>query len=179
MGIAKAFFDMFPALATWRKPDPDEAIIRNFLKAMSTQDNRCTAFPIYYVIRSSEYVITEEGYGDDRVTYVNKDSYEHTLTQEEWEKLPEYEDEAVEDENGDKLSQEDFKPFYEKKIWREHRMFLTETDAEWHLKAQSHHYSSDAHTYVKCAADAPELREFLLALFHRFGIEPREDKGTM
>lgn len=157
----------------------DEQIICEFLEKMSTQDNRATAFPIYFVIRSSEWVITEEGYGDDRVTYVNKGCYEHTITQEEWEKLPEYEEDAVENEDGDKLSQENFKAFYEKKIWVEHRMFLTETDAKWHLEANSHHYSKDAHTYVKCAADAPELKAFLLALFRTYNIPPRKDPGTM
>lgn len=163
---------------------PETEIIIAFLQKMSTQDNRCTAFPIYYVIRSAEWVITEEGYGDDRVTYVAKDDYEDVITEEEWENLPETEDDLTQEqkdsvEQADQMTQEDYKPFYEKKIWREHRMFLTETDAEWHLKAQAHHYSSDAHTYVKCAADAPELREFLLALFKHFGVEPRKDKGTM
>ena len=157
----------------------DEQIIREFLEKMSTQDNRCTAFPIYYVIRSAEWVITEEGYGDDRVTYVEKDCYENTITQEAWEKLPENEEDAVEDDDGNKFCQDDFRAFYEKKIWREHRMFLTETDAEWHLKAQSHHYSKDAHTYVKCAADAPELKAFLLALFRTYNVPPRKDPGTM
>jgi len=164
-------------LCFWRSKDDE--VIRDFLKAMSTQNNRGTAFPIYYVIRTAEWVITEEGYGDDRVTYVEKDCYENTITQEEWEKLPEYEEDAVEDADGNTLCQESFKAFYEKKIWREHDVFLTETDAEWSLKANSHHYSKDAHTYVKCAGRAPELKEFLLALFHRYGIEPREDKGTM
>jgi len=50
-------------------------------------------------------------------------------------------------------------------------MFLTEKDAEEHLRLNSHHYSKDAHTYVKSAWRADYLKEFLTALFNYFGQE--------
>ncbi len=161
--------------------DNKETIVK-FLTAMSTQDNRCTAFPIYYVIRDARWVITEEDYviGDSRIVYVNKQDYEDIITEDEHGKLAEkYDDVSEEDRLNGVCSQEEYRRFCEVCVWQDHGMFLTQTDAEKHLKLNAYHYSEDAHTYVKHAWRAPELEEFLLALFEYFGVEPRKDKGTM
>ena len=49
-------------------------------------------------------------------------------------------------------------------------MFLTETDANDHLRRNKHHYSKDAATYVEHAWRAPELEQFLKALLEYFEI---------
>lgn len=141
--------------------NPDTDIIINFLQKMSTQENRGTAFPIFYVIRSSVKCAAYPGNGEQH--YYDEDHNE--ITEKE-------KDEA--EERGENVYEYD-----EEMRWEEHGMFLTETDAEWNLKNNGHHYSKDAHTYVKHAYRAPEYKEFLLALFKHFGVDPRQDKGTM
>ena len=136
-------------------------VITAFLKKMSTQDNRGTAFPIYFVVRSSEKCAAYPGNGD--TNYYDEDH--NLISQEDYEAAK---------ERGETVYICD-----EEMRWIEHGMFLTETDAEHNLIANGHHYSKDAHTYVKHAYRAPEFKEFLLALFEYFGVEPREDKGTM
>jgi len=155
--------------------------IKKFLEQMSTQDNRGTAFPIFYVVLSSRWAPTAEGCGD-RTRYANKEYYEDIISQEEWEKLPETKEDIegeLDKDSNELLCQEDYDAFDEKIVWDEHRMFLTETDAERWLKDNAHNLSPDAHTYVKCAKGADEFVEFLLALFEHFGVQPRKDLGTM
>ena len=187
MGLATNFFDMFPRLRTWRKPDDtkgieDQLIITRFLEQMSTQDNRMTAFPIYYVIRTAKWVVTDEDYASGynvRILYINKEDHEDNITEEAFDSLPVDEESGVVDECGNVVSQENYERLCEKNVWQEEGLFLTETDAVRHLKLNSYHYSNNAHTYVKHAWRAPELEEFLLAVFHYFGVEPRKDKGTL
>jgi hypothetical protein len=163
----------------------DEQIIREFLEKMSTQDNRATAFPFYYVIRTADWRVTEDGYGGDggdegsdtKTVYVLEDSHECQLSQEEYDKLPETSDDAKPDD--DMGCKEDYKEVFMARIWREEGIFFTETDAKGHLERNSYHYSPGAHTYVKHVWRAPELERFLLALFKTYGIPPRKDPGTM
>lgn len=56
--------------------------------------------------------------------------------------------------------------------WAHKGMFLTELEAEAHLRANRHHYSPDAHTYVDHAWRAPRMAAFFKALFEEFGIDP-------
>jgi len=158
----------------------DKETILKFLEQMSTQDNRATAFPIYYVIRSARWVpmdrdcsCSDDGGKGERDVFVAIDDSTDVITEDEYQQLP---DEAGDE---DELAKENYEPKKERRIWDEHCMFLTETDAERHLKLNDYHYSKDAHTFVKCAWRAPELREFLLALFRHFGVAPRKDPGTM
>lgn len=101
-----------------------QKIIKDFLQEMVNQDNRGTAFPIFYVIRDfrKEFV-------DDGVDY-------------------------------------ELKPYIV-----ENSLFLTESDAENHLKQNSYHYSKEAHTYVMHACRAPALSDFFKALFEYFNIK--------
>lgn len=160
----------------------DKETIVEFLKKMSTQDNRCTAFPFYYVINTAKWTITDEDYasGDYRIRYVNEENHEDVIDEEEWESRPECESDLTEEQKDDGISAQDaYKRFCEVKTWQEEGLFFTETDAQRHLELNHYHYSPDAHTYVKHVWRAPELEEFLLAIFRHFGVEPREDKGTM
>lgn len=160
----------------------DEQIIRAFLEKMSTQDNRCTAFPVFYVIRDTHWVITDEDYasGDYRIQYVNKEDHEDIKTEEEWDKLPEeYEDVAADARLNGVCSKEEYERFCEINVWKYHCLFLTEEDAKRHLELNHYHYSSRAHVYADHAWRAPELTEFLLALFRTYNIPPRKDPGTM
>ena len=165
----------------------DDQIIREFLEKMSTQDNRATAWPFYYIIRTSDWRVTEDGYGgdggdegsDSKTVYVYEDNPECQISQEEYDKLPDTEEGVDHDDDDCKGCKEDYREVHLARIWREEGLFLTETDAKGHLERNSYHYSKDAHTYVKHVWRAPELEEFLRALFRKYDVPPRKDPGTM
>ena len=152
--------------------EEQEGIIKGFLAQMTSQDNRATAFPYFYVIRTANWIVSCDGYansGDDgngvREVYVNKDDGEDELTPAEWEKIPEdgVSETGCEKDMYDCLTLQ--------RVWEEKCLFLTEVDAERHLRLNAYHYSKDAHTYVKHAWRAPDLEEFVTALFKYFEIK--------
>lgn len=141
----------------------NKEIIKEFVRKMMTQDNRATASPFFYVIRTKKKFYLPDGYGSEQVFKCDDCEYPSELT----------------------AARELFKYGYDKgsvkKLlkngrwidvaydWIEKGMFLTETDAENHLKLNHYHYSKDAHTYVDHAWRAPELEEFFKALFSEYG----------
>ncbi len=142
-------------------------IIIKFLNEMSTQNNRATAMPYYYVIRDAQYVRASSDCYDKLEYYLLSDG--GTIEEDEYEKLPEADD--YNEELHPLGNKDDYEPVYLKKIWVEKQLFLTEEDAKDHLERNHYHYSSDAHTYVNYAWRAPKLEAFLLALFDYFGVE--------
>lgn len=156
----------------------DLETILKFLTQVSQQDNRHTASPIYYVIRTKVERPAYEGCGD-RTYYFDGEDPEHKFDSVEdyVAKMKEYSDyenmlEEEKEEFDEKMDDAEYKldsyeVCYE---WEEKGMFLTETDAENHLKSNYYHYSEDAHTYVRHAWRAHELKDFMEALFNYFKI---------
>jgi hypothetical protein len=142
-------------------------VITNFLSKMASQDNRATAAPYFYVIRTKVKRYVPDETGDDSDFVISGDVYESE--NDARAKLKEY---GETPERIKKLLSEG-KQYDYKMDWENKGMFLTETDAEKHLKANHYHYSSDAHTYIDHAWRAPELEQFFKALFTEFNIEPQ------
>lgn len=143
----------------------NEAIIKEFLQKMVTQDNRSTAFPIFYVIRTE----VEEPAPTDNCEFTKW--YWQDETYDSLEEIRQY---CEENEYSESEIDEAIREAYEygiRKRWDKRGMFLTETDAENHLKLNHYHYSHNAHTYVEHAWRAPELTEFLSALINHFEIK--------
>lgn len=155
-----------------QKPS-NEQVIKEFLTTMLNQDNRGTAPPFFYVIRSKVFDHAPVDNCDktkwywQECTYDSKEAIlksckEHGYTPAEARKALE---EAVE--------------YGVRERWEHKGMFLTEDDAEAHLKANHYHYSPDAHTYVDHAWRAPKLTAFFQALFNHFEVRPfRENPGS-
>lgn len=144
----------------------NKEIITEFLNKMSSQDNRCTAAPFYYVIRTEVTDVAPLDNCDEIEFYdpINCNSYE---SREEFREQLEndlFEEEEIE-ECVDRLEE-----YGIKKRWDKRGMFLTEEDAESHLKCNYYHYSSNAHTYVEHAWRAPKLKEFFDALMEEYKI---------
>jgi len=164
--ISKETEAAFYAKQTHRSVDANETmsdkdIIIEFLDEMSKQDNRCTAWPFFYVIRTSKLVPTEEGCGDESHTVYYSTEDDSELTPEEYDELPEDE-------------KENYHEHAMQQVWEERGMFLTEKDAELHLKNNHYHYSSDAHTYLKHIWRAPYTERFIKALFDYFEVRPNQ-----
>lgn len=135
----------------------DVSVIKNFLTKMATQDNRGTAHPFFYVIRTKVAHPAPLDNCDEVKWYWDDHSYD---TLEEAEA-------AIKDSG----LREEPNEYGVKYHWEHRGMFLTEDDAETHLKLNHYHYSPDAYTYVEHAWRAPELTKFLKALFEHFEIE--------
>lgn len=146
--------------------------IKSFLTKMKRQDNRSTAFPFYYVIRTSNLVITDPDYNYDVIKFYHPEYDDLTWeSKEDFIEFLRYDlSEAPYDEAYINLEVDNLKQLYFLKTWEEKGMFLTEDDAENHLKLNSYHYSSDAHTYVKHAWRAPELESFFKDLMSVYEI---------
>ena len=147
-------------------------IIMDFLKEMGTQNNRFTASPFFYQIRTRKDVVAVDG-SEDHYEYFVDDTCEEEVygdeLEEDEDKNEELSDDRDENENG-KVKWTHTIPM--QKAYEYKGMFLTESDAKQHLKLNHYHYSSDACTYVDHAWRAYGLEEFLKALFLHFGMEP-------
>lgn len=143
-------------------------VIKEFLEKMAKQDNRCTAAPYFYVIRTEKEVQADLN-NCSEIRYYDPECYEHTYdsTEEARKTLKEegYEPNEV-DQIVDRLEQ-----YGINRVWENRGMFLTEEDAKKHLELNHYHYSHNAHTYVDHAWRAPELTAFFEALFNEFGVD--------
>ena len=163
-----------------------EKIIKDFLTEMATQDNRLTAFPYYYVIRSAKWIAAYHVGEGERDVYRNDDDFEDEFVVNSNESLVDVFRKQYAEEgslrDGLKVEEmldydielyvcENYTQYSECKDWRECGMFLTEKDAQAHLEANHYHYSKDAHTYVKHCWRASKLYTFFRALFKHFGVE--------
>lgn len=142
-----------------------EQVIKEFLIKMRTQDNRATAFPFYYTIKTRATQLVPDGLGEYRRYYL--DDCEYDSEEEVRESLSEQGLTSDQIDRAMRKCQE----FDVKDIWIQKGMFLTEEDAERHLKVNHYHYSHDAFTYVDHAWRAPLMEEFFKALFIHFDID--------
>lgn len=142
--------------------------IKEFLNKMVSQDNRATAMPFFYVIR------TEETYHAPIEDCEEKRWYWEGEDYDSWEEIEKQLTEYGSTKEDIKVAKRNAQEYGIKKRWVERGMFLTETDAEGHLKSNHYHYSHNAHTYVKHAWRAPELEKFFLNLFNFFEISKTE-----
>lgn len=138
--------------------------IKDFLIEYKTQDNRGTAFPIYYTILDYEK------------EFIPSDSGEPFIFSEDG--LLSYEEYCKDNENIDPEKFLSLPGIYYGEMRQrsfQRGIFLTESDAEEHLKANHYHYSEKAHTYVCHAWRAPKLKTFLEALMAFFDINKGEE----
>ena len=150
----------------------NEAVIKTFLQKMVDQDNRATAFPFFYVIRTEVKDPAPLDNCDETMWYVQDSSYSSLDELKQSLKDNGYGKEDVE------YIIKEAVEYGIKKRWEKRGMFLTETDAENHLKLNHYHYSSNAHTYVEHAWRAPELSEFFNSLLQHFKIEKETKHGS-
>lgn len=141
--------------------------ITEFLTKIAKQDNRGTASPYFYVIRTSSWITAQEEHAE-KTEYRCEDSDMMFDSEEEARKYY-IESECDEDEVEKKVA--DLSPIHQQKVWNEECMFLTDEEAKRHLKSNYYHYSKDAHTYVKHCWRAPDLKEFIQALYGYFNVE--------
>ena len=120
--------------------------VRKFLIEMIKQDNRLTAFPYYYVIREDLPVARYD------LWQSNHDDFGTEMEADERAFI------RFADERGLTMI-------------KESGMFLTEKDAENHLRTNPHHYGKTARSYVKHCWRAPHTTDFFKNLFNMFGID--------
>lgn len=161
----------------------ERRLIVDYLTEMTTQNNRITAHPYYYVIRHPEYIQSESS-GDDPIGLCDRGKTVYVCTDEpevSYESRADLKASLIEDSGltgieADAAIEGEYDTYELVLIWRESGMFLTESDAEAHLKSNHYHYGQGAHTYVKHAWRAPQMDSFFKALFKYFCVERRVPK---
>jgi hypothetical protein len=162
----------------------DKEYVQEFIQKMNTQNNRCTATPFYYVIMDVGYEASyHEGEGDRVSIVVDTESYHGETIKEAVEELVNCEvidglpkEIDIEDPSDVQSYMEDKVQYFNGIFWEKEKdvergVFFTETDAENHLRANKHHYSSRAKTYVKHAWRAPELEQFFKSVARLVDME--------
>lgn len=153
------------------------AFLREFTTEIEEQDNRGTASPYFYVIKTAKWVSSyHEGEGDRVIaTHEGEVAFIGESEEEIFEQFKkEYNDEKDEDDKDiDSMSgwglkgfmeNKEYEFFWENQEWREECCFFTDTDAKEHLRRNHYHYSKDAHTYVKHFWRAPKVEKFFDAV---------------
>jgi hypothetical protein len=150
------------------KQNKQEALetIKGFLTLMSQQDNRSTARYFYYVLQEPEFIPSDPDFHYDAIVYSCPGTPEYTLTEEEYKKIP---DNYETDE--DMFIKEDFEPIYFVKIYQDKEVFLTEKEANEHLKNNHYNYHKESRIYVKHFWRTPIQDKFFDALFDYFNID--------
>ena len=142
-------------------------IIKEFLTEYRTQYRRGNRAPIYFTIMDyyTEFVPDRSGdpylYQPDDGTMLSYRDYRkeyEKISLEEFESLPDI-----------------VYGFKEEKSFRR-GLFLTESDAEEHLRKNYYHYNPKAHTFVETVCRAPKLEAFLSALMEFFDISGEQKK---
>ena len=158
--------------------------VQEFITEMNGQDNRMTATPYFYVIKTAHWVSSYHDGEGDRCTLI-KDCETCACEKSEEEVFHsfrnEYEGETEEDSAKIKdmddydlkcwLEDNEYSIYWENHMWREEGCFFTESEAENHLKSNHYHYSQDAHTYVKHFWRAPNVKKFFKSVGILCGVE--------
>lgn len=145
-----------------------------FWKEYFEQDNHCTAYPIYFQIQDVKWVSSyhfEDGERytlvDDGESYLESDTLMGLFEQIKKDeddlgfKLPDFLDidmhiSEAECEEFTSINEFVTGIFAEKKGYEYKNMFLLQSEAEAHLKANHYHYSSEAIIYCNHAWRAPK-----------------------
>ena len=143
-------------------------VIKNFLEKMAKQDNRATAAPYFYVIRTEVEEVGVDPDNADEIRYYDPECYENTYESKEEARNQLKEDGCSAREIDEIVGR--LEKYGIRKRCEKRGMYLTEEDAERHLKLNHDHYSHNAHTYVDHAWRAPELKEFFEALFKEYNV---------
>lgn len=150
----------------------------DFVNEYFTQCNHGTRYPIYFVIRDVDWQASYHFEDGDRFVCIYDASTLATADtlKELFETLKKDDEELglkfPDDLDLDWVSQSDVDEFYtlnkyvngifsEKKGYKEHNMFLLESEAKAHLKSNHYHYSGEAHVYCKHAWRAPRQESFI------------------
>jgi len=148
--------------------------LQSFMKKIAAQDNRATAFPYFYVVRTKRWLPTEEGcsFGDDSETKTVY-TYIHDC-HSEWESKEEYIQSLIEDGVSAKeaamKAEEELTEHHMASIWEESNVFFTEEGYNEHLR-QNKHNLREPHSYVKHAWRNPEIKELFEALSEITGVK--------
>ena len=163
--------------------DRNIAFLKELQEELLSQPHDHQASPRFWTIGDYKMILVPDGYGDE-VMVVDEDGdrkeigvldYAKEIIEEgNYDDRSDFEDfkyyVEVEDihevmhwieENTKRISFMDFKKEF---FVRENTMFLTKEEAKQHLEANSHHYSSEAHTYAMTAWRAPKVERLLQIL---------------
>jgi hypothetical protein len=171
-------------------PD-DIKFLQELAHEIKTQDNACTAKPIYFSIEQEDREWGIDRECADGMAVIDADGEDFTDSKEliEW-LIKNY---TVTEEQVEELSElDDLEDIYDycehnkignlfaytgyRNIEKHDGMFLTRKALKQHLDANYYHYKKNAHSYAHCAWRNPEFKR-LLEIVEKFDCDNTEDKS--
>ena len=164
--------------------------IKDLITEYLEQNNRSTAYPVFYTIRDVKY--EPSYYIDDGDRFVliwdTEPLYTAGTTEELFKQIiadkDEYGFKIPDDLDLENIYQHDCEQFdqindyshgiySEREVWEKKGMFLFEKEAEQHLKTNAHHYSKKAHTYANHSWRAPKTERLFKLLAEQYGLSDK------
>jgi hypothetical protein len=138
--------------------------LKELQEELKTQPHDSQAAPRFWVVGDYEDMITAEGHHDKTVIYDPNYGKEISLEEavKDLRKIRDKDEDEIFELYQDYISECSTLNFTER-VHKIHpnTMFLTKQEAKDHIKANSYHYSSDAHTYAMTAWRAPKVAKLL------------------
>lgn len=141
--------------------------LRDIAANLASQDNRCTADPVFLVREKVRITGMDIDYSDNYIWVNSANDWDEVTDPQEIERLEDLEfrrdilseDEAAEFSDYVKTSYQDY--------WRPVQPFFTEAAAEAYIRCSSHRHHGELSIFVDWAGRNPEwkaVRNFLLSL---------------
>ncbi len=142
--------------------------LKELVKEIDSQDNRCTADPYYYTIQTKEWRPVPDGcsgpHGESREIWVeNGDNSTFDSKEELIKQLKENSDEDITDKEIENIIEEDYTQYTEGAFDKYENFFLTEKACEKHIKLNAYHYN-EPHSYVDHTWRNPEIENLIKAI---------------
>lgn len=160
----------------------DIQFLRDLQEELKTQENDGQAAPRFWAIMDYKYIPTDSDYAD-RTSILDTDDPSGVISIDEYMKSimsGDYSDEFTDEQKDDLQDVVDGFGLYDLEEWigenddskmvvyeKEesfiawNTLFFTKQEAEDHLKANAHHYTSKAHTFAMTAWRAPKMERLM------------------
>lgn len=148
--------------------DEEYEFLKSLSHELNTQDNRLTANPYYYTVKTVRKMAAPEGYDIGEAQYI--DSYYNVYETREaaLEALRSGEYGVVADPED--YIDDNFTEFGTYEIYQHENVFLTLKGYEDHMRLNKHNYPNDATSYVNYANRNPEMTK-LINILRKIGNE--------
>lgn len=144
------------------KLDSDKLqFVRELIGEIDSQDNRCTAVPYFYVIRTQETIAVPDGCGDE-IRYLHCDGEMMTEAEvREWAEEPDKDIDDIIDDSDGCLTKYDI---MKRMVTPEnHNVFFTEKACRKHIESNHYHFTLPQ-DYVRHAWRNPEMDQIFEVL---------------
>jgi hypothetical protein len=155
--------------------DESYEFIKDFMNKVNTQDNRITASPYFYVIKSPKWRVAHDDFyaGETKRVWIDMSGEDEYQEYSDTEEFIQYclKNKMMEQKEAEEYAEEHLKEFTMEQYTTEDNVFFTEDGYKKHVELNGHNLNNDHYSYVKHAFRNPELRGLFKALGEVSGLE--------